>query len=311
MLGVGVGARQHRHDRQRQRQFAVVGAGKIIGTVQSSGASMALTSPKAARCCGRPLALRRLKVKTTSAEVIGVPSENRAAGLRWKDDAIPRLVGFEALGDQAVERERLVGRARHQRLIDIADEALRGRQSLDIIGVQAVEGAEIGEIEPAALGRLRIDVGQVVEVGRQRRLAVHRDRAHRRADDARGRRRRAQGGSERGAKDGANRAADHRRTSIIGGPPIPNAKAHPGALERLGRANSGVGEARVDRLQADVDVFRSASPDRVAALAQRRNCYWNVASNVERGRAEHHGASRAPCVTMSPEVSQMSMPGGS
>ena len=36
---------------------------------------MPLTSEKAARCCGRPLALSRLKVNATSAEVIGVPSE--------------------------------------------------------------------------------------------------------------------------------------------------------------------------------------------------------------------------------------------
>jgi hypothetical protein len=45
---------------------------------------MPFTREKAARCCGRPLALRRLNVKTTSAEVIGVPSENFAAGSRWK-----------------------------------------------------------------------------------------------------------------------------------------------------------------------------------------------------------------------------------
>ena len=116
---------------------------------------MLLTSEKAARCCGRPLALSRLKVKTTSAEVIGVPSENRAAGIEMEDDVIARRIGFDALGDQAVEGERLVGRARHQRLIDVADEALRGRQGLDVIGVQAVEGAEIGEIEPCRPWALR------------------------------------------------------------------------------------------------------------------------------------------------------------
>ena len=71
----------------------------------------------------------------------------------------------------------------------------------------------------------------MVEVGRQRRLAVHRNGPHRRADDARGRRRRAEGDSERGAKGGANRGADHGRNSIIGGLLIPNSTLILCALE--------------------------------------------------------------------------------
>ena len=51
------------------------------------------------------------------------------------------------------------------------------------------EGAEIGEIERAPFWRLRVHVRQVVEVGRQGRLAVHRNRprrgfAHLRAEAA-------------------------------------------------------------------------------------------------------------------------------
>ena len=117
-------------------------------------------------------------MKTTSAEVIGVPSENRAAGSRWKTTLSALRIGFDAFCDKAVERERLVGGARHQRLIDVADKPLRGRQRLDVVGVQAVEGAEIGEVQPAALGRVRIDVGQMVEVRRQAQ-ARHASRSRR------------------------------------------------------------------------------------------------------------------------------------
>ena len=59
-----------------------------------------------------------------------------------EDDAVARVVGLDRVGDQAVEREGLVGRAHHQRLVDVADEALGGRQGLDVIGIEAVEGAE-------------------------------------------------------------------------------------------------------------------------------------------------------------------------
>ena len=49
---------------------------------------------------------------------------------------------------------------------------------------------------------------------------------------------------------------------------------------------------------------------RIPSGAQPRNCYWNVVSNMERGRLRKPPASRPPDVTMSPEVSQMSIPGG-
>jgi hypothetical protein len=141
-----------------------------------------------------------------------------------EDDLIARRIGFDALGDEAIKRKRLVGGACHQRLIDVADEPLRRRQGLDVVRVQAVEGAEIGQIERAAFGRLRVHVGQVIEVGRQGRLAVHRDRARRRTDAARDRGRAHERDRKRGAEEGANRSADHRFSSIIGGRPIPNGR---------------------------------------------------------------------------------------
>ena len=155
---------------------------------------------------------------------------------------------------------------------------LRRRQGLDVVRVQAVEGAEIGEIERAALGRLRIDVRQMVEVWRQGRLAMHRNRARRRTDAAGYRRRARERDCKRGAEEAANRPADHGRASIIGGGRIPNGRR----------------------------IFGPSRP--MAAVFARgawwkgRNCYWNVASNVERGR-RIRSAFTAPRVMRSPEGS--------
>ncbi len=152
-----------------------------------------------------------------------------------EDDPIARGIGFDAPGDEAVKRERLVGGARHQRLVDVADEALRRRQGLDVVRVQAVEGAEISEIEPAALGRFRVDVRQVVEVGRQGRLAMHRNRARRRTEDPGARRRDRKRDHKGGAEEGANRPADHGRPSIIGDRRIPNGRRIFGPSRVVGR----------------------------------------------------------------------------
>ena len=75
--------------------------------------------------------------------------------------------------DQRIEREGLILRTRHQALENIADESLRRRPRLQIEGIKAIEGPRQTDAEPAALGRLRIDVGKMIEAGRQRRVAMH------------------------------------------------------------------------------------------------------------------------------------------
>ena len=87
-------------------------------------------------------------------------------------------------------------------MVDVADEALRSRQGLDVVGVQAVERAEIGEVEPPALGRVWVRVGQMREVRREGWLAMHGDRADRFTDFGAGSRR---GHKKRGAERKANR----------------------------------------------------------------------------------------------------------
>ena len=179
MRGVGMGARQHRHHRQDQRQLAVVGAGEIETHGQVVGRVGA-----ADQGVGGALRRQALGLQQVEGEEDVGGDDLRAVGemrrrIEMEDDPVARVVGLDRLGDEAVKREGLVGRTRHQRLVDVADQALRRRQSLDVIGIEAVEGAEIGEREPAALGGVGVGVGQVVESGRQRRRAVHGDGAGR------------------------------------------------------------------------------------------------------------------------------------
>ncbi len=230
-----MGARQHRHDRERQRQLAVVGAGKVISHGPIIRGVDALDQRKSGSLLRAPLGLEQVE----SEHDVGRGDRRSVRELRGRvemeDDLVARRIGFDALGDEAVKRERLVGRARHQRLIDVADEALRRRQGLDVVRVQAVEGAEISEIERAALGGLRIDVRQVVEVGRQGRLAMHRNRARRRTKAA-GDRRRARDCDNKGsAEEGTNYPADHRDLSIIGGRRIPNGRRSLWRVVAVGR----------------------------------------------------------------------------
>ena len=261
MLGVDMGARQHRHDRERQRQLAVVGAGKVISDGPVIRGVDAFDQGKGGALLRPALGLEQVE----SEHDVGRGDRRSVRELRGRvemeDDLVARRIGFDALGDEAVKRERFVGGACHQRLVDIADEALRRRQGLDVVRVQAVEGAEISEIERAALRRFGIHVGQVVEVGRQGRLAVHRNRAGGRTDDAlRLRRTHRKGEPKRGAEEAANRTADHGRRCIIGGRRIPN-----------GRRIFGPSRPR----------WRFFAR---GAWWKGRNCYWNIASNMERGR---------------------------
>ncbi len=84
-------------------------------------------------------------------------------------------IGVHALGDQAVERERLVLRASHQGLEHHGAEPLGCRTCLEVIGVETVEGAEQAQSQSAALRRVRVGVGEVREAGRERRRAMHGD----------------------------------------------------------------------------------------------------------------------------------------
>ncbi len=180
MLGVGVGARQHRHHRENQRQFAIVGAGEIEPHGQIVGRLDAPDQSVGGALRGEPFRLEQVEGEDDVGRGDLLAVGKMGGRVDVKGDAIARVVGLDRLRDEAVKREGLVGRAHHQRLIDIADKALRRRQSLDVVRIEAVEGAEIGEREAPALRRVGIGVGQMREVRPERRGAVHGDRMGRR-----------------------------------------------------------------------------------------------------------------------------------
>src|SRR5262252_8514512 len=94
-------------------------------------------------------------------------------------ESVPRLVCLQTRRYEPIEREWLVSRAEHQGLVHIPDKTLGGRQGFDIVWVQTVESPQVGEIEPSALGRFRIDMGQLNEIRRECGFSMHRDGADR------------------------------------------------------------------------------------------------------------------------------------
>ncbi len=111
----------------------------------------------------------------TSSGVIGLPSENSRGRVDVEGHVAALRVGLDRAGDQAVERERLVVAARHQAFDHVAADRRRSDTS-DDEGIEAVEGAEHALHQAAALGRVRVGVGQAGEACRQRGLAMHRQR---------------------------------------------------------------------------------------------------------------------------------------
>ena len=90
-------------------------------------------------------------------------------------DVAARVVGLDAFGQQAIERESLVIAARHQALDHKAPDLLNGDAANDQ-GIEAVEGSEDAPDQPAALRRIGVGVGHMREVGGKGRCAVHRQR---------------------------------------------------------------------------------------------------------------------------------------
>jgi hypothetical protein len=85
------------------------------------------------------------------------------------------FIGLNAVRQQTIERERLVIAARHQAFDDVTADLLN-REPLDDQRVEAVERAEDALHQPAALWRIGIGIGHVLEIVGQRRLAMHGNR---------------------------------------------------------------------------------------------------------------------------------------
>ena len=98
-----------------------------------------------------------LQQRMAEEDVLG--RDRRAVGearlrAQMEGDGAAVLRHLDAFRDQAVEREGLVAAARQQALVDVVAQVARGH-ALDDEGVEAVEGAERAQHQPAAFGRGR------------------------------------------------------------------------------------------------------------------------------------------------------------
>ena len=168
--------RQHRHQAEDQRQLAVGGAAEI----EPHGERVRAPRPwrpwnNTGGDWAGPGRAAASQENSTSSAVTGLPSEKRAAGVEAEGDIAARVVGLDAPGEQAIEREGLVIAARHQAFDHKTPDLLDG-DAADDEGIEAVEGSKQAPDQPAALRRIGIGVGHVRETGRQGRFAVHRER---------------------------------------------------------------------------------------------------------------------------------------
>ena len=168
-------ARQNRHEPEKQRQFAVARSLEIepdgLGIRGGHGLDLRESGPLL-----RPsLALQEIEgeVDVRRGDRAAVREPRRGVEMEGREGA--RVIGVHPLGDQAVERERLVLRAGHQGLEHHGAEPLGRRTRLEVVGVQTVEGAEQAESQSAALRRIRIGVGEMREAGREGRCTMHGD----------------------------------------------------------------------------------------------------------------------------------------
>ena len=87
----------------------------------------------------------------------------------------------EIIGQQSVHRERLI-QAFFQQAFEYQFTETVGRNALEQVGIQAVEGAQATEHQLTTLDRLRIDVIEMIEIRRVFGIIPH---AHRRYRECR------------------------------------------------------------------------------------------------------------------------------
>ena len=165
---------QHRHKSDDERQFAVVSAGKVeahrarigrfgFGDLDVIGAEI-WPAFVAQQLPGKNHVSRRHRLAVGEARRrIDPEADVGACG-----------IGHDAVGQQAVERERLVVAAGEQAFDDVAPH-IGSRQSFHDEGVEAVEGAEHALRQVPAFRCLRIGVGWMGEVRPPYRFPVHCD----------------------------------------------------------------------------------------------------------------------------------------
>ena len=165
---------QYRHQAEDQRQFAVAGAAEVephrarVGRIGLYDLGVILAKVRTALVAqqrpGKQHVLRKYRL----------PVREPRSGIETEGDIAAAVVGFDAFCQQTVEREGLVIAPRHQALDHEAAYLLHG-ETPDDQGIEAVESPENALHQSSAFRRIRIGIGHVAEIGRQRRRSVHRD----------------------------------------------------------------------------------------------------------------------------------------
>ena len=167
--------RQDRHQAEDQRQLAVIGAAEIEPHGERVGRLGLCDLGIILAVIGAALVAQQLPRKQHVLRRDRLAVGEARLGVEVEGDIAARVVGLDAFGQQAIERESLVIAARHQALDHKAPDLLNG-DAADDQGIEAVEGSEDAPDQPPALRRIGIGVGHMREVGGKGRCAVHRQR---------------------------------------------------------------------------------------------------------------------------------------
>ena len=182
-LGIDQMARQHRHQAHDQRHLAVAAA--IEGELHLAVAG--LLHARDLLIVGAVVGPPVIAQQSVREDHV-VHGDRRAVGelglrVQRELDEAPIVRRLDLLGDQAIERERLVVSPGEQALIDIFADAF-GALAFDDERIETVEGAALGEREPPTLRRIRIGVGKMGEARRLGGLAMHGNARRRLATEA-------------------------------------------------------------------------------------------------------------------------------
>ena len=166
--------RQHRHQADDQRQFAVVGAGKIEAHRARIARNRFDHLGVVGAVIGPALVAQQRPGKNNVIRCHRLAVGETRRRIEREGDIAARGVGLHAVGEQAVERERLVIAARQQALDHVAADIGR-RQTHDDERIEAVESAEHALHQFAAFRRRRVGIARMAEVRGPCRFAVHGD----------------------------------------------------------------------------------------------------------------------------------------
>src|ERR1700733_7058384 len=174
VLDIRAMLRQHGHHGERQRHFAVEPA-KIEANRHKIERFRPFDPTESITLLRPTLLLEKIEGEQHVGCAHRYAVRKPCPRVEAEDDVGTGIVGLDRLGDQAIECERFIEGAKHQRLEYVADETLCRGPRTQVIRIETVERPLVGERQMASFRRLRIGVGKAREIGVQRRLAMKRN----------------------------------------------------------------------------------------------------------------------------------------